>query len=169
METVRRRTPPTSTLRLAHQPSRPSSQRLQRARIPSSQQQNTESALPFPSGIRTSACAERSPAAGGFPQRASRGGFGRPGSHHFQQCYPISRAGRQGLDIRREYTVCLGEMPGLISVLTTQVLISVHGNGLTHIMWMNPGASVFEIMPAGCVAVSASLIWTPPVSWLNGT
>jgi hypothetical protein len=56
-------------------------------------------------------------------------------------------------------------MPGLISVLTAQIFLSVHGNGLTHIMWMNPGASVFEIMPAGCVAVRVNLISSLPFSW----
>ncbi|WWC65472.1 uncharacterized protein I303_108090 [Kwoniella dejecticola CBS 10117] len=41
-------------------------------------------------------------------------------------------------------------------ISTVDILISVHGNGLTHTLWMNPGGSVFELQPAECTVTDYS-------------
>ncbi|WVR08426.1 hypothetical protein IAU60_005481 [Kwoniella sp. DSM 27419] len=41
-------------------------------------------------------------------------------------------------------------------ISTVDYLVSIHGNGLTHTLWMNPGATVFEIQPAECTVTDYS-------------
>ncbi|OCF42630.1 hypothetical protein I317_03488 [Kwoniella heveanensis CBS 569] len=41
-------------------------------------------------------------------------------------------------------------------ISTVDYLVSVHGNGLTHTLWLDPGASVFEIQPAECTITDYS-------------
>lgn len=43
-----------------------------------------------------------------------------------------------------------------LAVRCMQILISVHGNGLTNALWMNPGphSGVFEFQPNWCRFVS---------------
>lgn len=44
----------------------------------------------------------------------------------------------------------------LAHISTTDFLVGVHGNGLTHSLWMTPGPckGVFEMQPKGCSLVS---------------
>lgn len=48
----------------------------------------------------------------------------------------------------------------LAHMATTDFLIGVHGNGLTHALWMTPGPckGVFEIQPKHCSLVSPRLV-----------
>jgi hypothetical protein len=55
-------------------------------------------------------------------------------------------------------------------MLMTQILVAVHGNGLTHTLWMSPGGYVFEMQPAGCTVVSRHHTISPPVArWRSGS
>nr|XP_031857896.1 uncharacterized protein CI109_006692 [Kwoniella shandongensis]KAA5524968.1 hypothetical protein CI109_006692 [Kwoniella shandongensis] len=70
----------------------------------------------------------------------------------------IERLGDEGLaEVTIEaFSSAIPFADQVAKISTVDILVSVHGNGLTHTLWMNPGASVFELQPAECTVTDYS-------------